>query len=272
MNHSITGNNIKIGGHAILGHVTMALSNKVLLNNLCQSHKWDFPVYKTIRTGGQDHLPLFSSSVSFFGTLFKSNEYSSKKDSEDDVAKQIITYYNKHHSVTKFPPISQNFIEKEICKSSTSKIIPSKIIPSKITSSKIIPSTSTSKIQTIYVLVDYENIKITDDFVNFCLSKNINLIAFFSKSKYVDDCDYKFPIKIVNSTRKDVADVAILSYATSLVILKKADIIYLISKDHIMSNLHDVIHSDIMSILEEDKINIIHCTSLKETTNHINNL
>lgn len=78
------------------------MSDKNVLQEILMKRGIPPPKYETIRTGGQDHAPLWKSKVSFQGHCYESEEYYSKKEAEQNAAR--IAYESLDISPT---PLSQ---------------------------------------------------------------------------------------------------------------------------------------------------------------------
>ena len=68
------------------------MSSKNLIQEYCQKNNLNIPVYKTERVGGEDHKPIFISSLIFNDKEFKSSEWSSKKAAELEVAGHLFNF------------------------------------------------------------------------------------------------------------------------------------------------------------------------------------
>lgn len=68
------------------------MSTKGSLQTYLQQRKQDVPLYNTRRTGGIEHRPLFSSSITVNGKMFTSGECLTKSLAEAEVAKIALDY------------------------------------------------------------------------------------------------------------------------------------------------------------------------------------
>lgn len=97
----------------------------------------------------------------------------------------------------------------------------------------------------IAIVIDLENKPCSSK--NFEMLKNyrhdFDIVGIMSKNGVVN-IKTDLPTKIVNSTRSDAADAAIIAYITKLVIKKKYRLIIVISSDKLIGAIEDVINTE----------------------------
>ncbi len=108
----------------------------------------------------------------------------------------------------------------------------------------------------VYVLIDLENIHVKD-FLDSYHFENIYFIGFSSKNYQV--YTENMNIKVVDSLRRDAADILLTMYVAKLVLEKAGDII-VISKDHFGS----AIEACVKSLDSEYMFEVNHVLSLDE--------
>jgi len=68
------------------------MDSKSQLNLVCQSDGVPAPMYSSFRSGGQDHVPLFTGKCEFNGKdFYAKGEYITKKSADSAVAKVVLS-------------------------------------------------------------------------------------------------------------------------------------------------------------------------------------
>jgi hypothetical protein len=179
------------------------LNPKNQLQEFCQKHKSPLPVYHTVKKNSG-----FSSTVT------------------------IVYNENKYHETNDPDFQSKKLAEKQVASCMLKKL-------DHIIQSETVEYTSR---QTIYVLVDMENVHMGNFFHGRKFSKNIRFIGFSTENHPSINVAPPeiYQIETIRSDRKDACDILIIGYATKLSDMDNITIV-IITKDHFGPGLVDYI-------------------------------
>ena len=191
------------------------MSFKNTLQELYQKQKLPLPKYKTVRLGGEEHKPIFISTITLYdGQIIEGTSENTKKTAELNVAKKVLELVN--------PP-------------------------------KIIEKRSFNLKRKICLFVDIENKPIIEDLLDFIedLSK-IHIHAFASEDhpsliklkelKQTRKKDFEsIEIIEVPTTRKDGADIGLMLFVGGFLFKKMYKDYIIITNDHYGDALVDCV-------------------------------
>ena len=248
----------------------------------------NLPIYNSIRCGGDDHIPLWTSTVTLNdGRTYEGEIVSSRKKAEISSAKVALEALDKDkkrkNKVTPRAPHrvlkNEDRIAKydvDIPQYNEGYVFPQSVplvrdteTPSNTKAKKVVLSNTNNR---YLVLDDVENQqKAVDYFIKNYKKDDVDLVAFISIGhhlKYkINTEDSRIKMIEVPSTRKNSADIGLVVYLTHFLTLHKNQYkkIILVSGDHFIAPLADILNSSSkMNLLLEVESNVIPTRTMME--------
>ena len=179
-----------------------------------QKNKIDFPIFDTKKVGGEDHNPLWQSTVKYGDFIVVSDICKNKIEAEQSVSKKILHEY---------PPL---IIYNPNLKHPIKKV--------KLT-------------KNIALIVDLENNFNYESMENiYATYENLYMIGICSRNLNMKK-EPTFEKMVVKSIAKDSADVAIIIFIMTLMKPKQFSEIVLLTRDHFGKTLEEVVNSDFIT-------------------------
>jgi len=183
--------------------------DKNKLQEFCQKHKNDLPDYETNRIGGEDHQPIFKSSVTIFYEDIKYTKYGNSKPTskkaEISAAKEMLNHI-------------------------------SSIVNSNIKEFKTDTKT--------YILIDMENIHMGDFFDKYRFNDNYYFIGFSTENHpSIKKASSKIVIQTIKSDRRDACDILMIGITAQLLNVNRNMNIVIVTGDHFGPGLVDFINN-----------------------------
>lgn len=246
------------------------------------------PKYNSERCGGDDHIPIWISTVTLHGgRTYKGKTCTSRKKAEISSAGVALIALakakKKKNKVTLHTP--RRFLKNEerilqhdvdIPQYNEGYVFPQSVplvrdieTPPNTKTKKVVLSNTNNR---YLVLVDVENQqKAVDYFIKNYKKDDVDLVAFLSIGhhlKYkIDTKDSRIKMIEVPSTRKNSADVGLIVYLTHFLTLHKNQYkkIILVSSDHFIAPLADILNnSSKMNLVLEVEGNVIPTRTMME--------
>lgn len=206
--------------------------SKNVLQEYCQKRHISNPYYVTVRVPGtSSHEPLWRSNVTVAGNSFQGESMSTKVDAES------------HAASIALGSLIGNSGDDEVTYQEV------KAVPSKGP----------------LVIVDLENVP-TNLHELEASKYNFNVLGFCTKTT-CDQLKTDIPKVVVDSTRKNAADTAIIMVVACLLNRQEnafSNHIIVLSRDAVMSNIDEVASSPQMSRFFSGQVKIDHCVSIDE--------
>ena len=121
----------------------------------------------------------------------------------------------------------------------------------------------------LYILIDLENVRCWDSFQNIQFDKSITVVFFVGKldpsSSLISKSNEKHKVIVIDSCIKDAVDIAIVGKAVEL-LLNGIEKVIVVSRDHFAGALYDCVEQGLFEV----KGKLQHVTSFKSLLTHLN--
>ncbi len=230
------------------------MSVKNRLQEFCQKNGFAIPKYVTNRIGGDDHSPIWESSIHIYDKkVFKGERSSSKRKTEENAAMKVLIYLGLERNANRPNTIDDAIIKKETKQQ-------------KIKIEMEYPT---------YLFFDLENVSNFRIFEDYEFNNNIKMYGFVTKFHPLANRELTFSgitKFIIDSAHRDACDTFII-FAIAQILQNETNSFFnigIVTRDHFGAPLIEAINNPPFP-LSSKPIKTAHLTTDRECIDFLQN-